>query len=102
MQVPAYMATKTRITKTRKRQLRSLCFVVSVFVVSWLLVAGVGLSAQTPAPTSPNWPQFRGNPRLTGVAAIEPRETLKLRWTYEAGESIESSAAIVDGAVYVG
>jgi outer membrane protein assembly factor BamB len=30
-----------------------------------------------------------------------PRE-FRVLWTYEAGESIESSAAIVDGAVYVG
>ena len=28
--------------------------------------------------------------------------TLKLLWTYEAGDAIESSAAIADGVVYVG
>ncbi|MDQ6706543.1 MAG: PQQ-binding-like beta-propeller repeat protein, partial [Acidobacteriota bacterium] len=48
------------------------------------------------------WPQFRGNPQLTGVAATTVPSTLKLLWTYEAGESIESSAAIVGGTVYVG
>jgi outer membrane protein assembly factor BamB len=48
------------------------------------------------------WPQFRGNPQLTGVAAAPLPATLKLLWTYEAGDSIESSAAIADGAVYVG
>src|SRR5688572_30368948 len=66
------------------------------FVFSWLpfvLVSGQGAA---------NWPQFRGNARLTGVAAAAPPDTLRLKWTYEAGESIESSAAIVDGAVYVG
>jgi len=57
------------------------------------------LSAQTPAP---NWPQFRGDARLTGTATTVPPAALSLKWTYEAGESIESSAAIVDGAVYVG
>ena len=41
-------------------------------------------------------------PRLTGVATAAPPATLALKWTYEAGESIESSAAIADGAVYVG
>jgi hypothetical protein len=55
--------------------------------------------AQTP---SGNWGQFRGNPRLTGAAPTAPPASLKLRWVYEAGESIESSAAIVDGGVYVG
>ena len=48
------------------------------------------------------WPQFRGNARLTGVSTSAPPRTLKLLWKYEAGDSIDSSAAIVDGAVYVG
>src|SRR5258706_5495496 len=66
-------------------------------VASLLLVGS--LAAQAP---SPNWPQFRGNGHLTGVAAMAPPATLALKWTYEAGESIESSAAVVDGVVYVG
>jgi outer membrane protein assembly factor BamB len=48
------------------------------------------------------WPQFRGNPQLTGVAAGAVPANLKLLWTYEAGDSIESSAAISEGTVYVG
>ncbi len=44
-----------------------------------------------------DWPQFRGNPQLTGVAAAALPATLKLLWTYEAGDVIESSAAIVSG-----
>ena len=48
------------------------------------------------------WPQFRGNPQLTGVAAGPVPAVLKLLWTYDAGESIESSAAIAGGTVYVG
>src|SRR5262245_36827868 len=56
-----------------------------VFVFSWL-VLGVGITAQTP---SPNWPQFRGNPRLTGVAPTAPPDTLRLKWTYDTGDSIE-------------
>src|SRR5262245_1713396 len=49
-----------------------------------------------------DWPQFRGNPQLTGVTTNVLPKTLKLLWTYEHGESIESSAAIADGGVYVG
>src|SRR4030095_2340421 len=64
-----------------------------------VFAAGLVVSAQTPAA---NWYQFRGNPRLTGIASTAPPERPKLQWTYEAGESIESSAAIVDGVVYVG
>src|ERR1035441_2896915 len=53
------------------------------------------------APPTDDWPQFRGNPQLTGVAAGPVPTTLKLLWTYDAGESIESSAAIPGGTVYV-
>ncbi|MCP9495279.1 MAG: PQQ-binding-like beta-propeller repeat protein [Pyrinomonadaceae bacterium MAG19_C2-C3] len=49
-----------------------------------------------------SWAQFRGNPQLTGYSRSGLPENLKLQWTFEAGESIESSAAIVDGTVYVG
>src|SRR5947209_8476262 len=71
------------------------------FVLSWspLFLCLLSLSAQTPAT---NWSQFRGNARLTGVTTSAPPAALSVRWTYDAGEAIESSAAIVDGAVYVG
>ena len=49
-----------------------------------------------------SWPQFRANPQLTGIAASPLAPALKVMWTFDAGEAIESSAAIVDGAVYVG
>lgn len=48
------------------------------------------------------WAHFRGSGLLTGVTASALPEKLSVAWTYEAGESIESSAAIVDGVVYVG
>jgi outer membrane protein assembly factor BamB len=48
------------------------------------------------------WAQFRGGHQLIGVSVSNVPKDLKLVWTYEAGESIESSAAIVNGAVYVG
>ena len=76
-----------------------------------LLVAAmaVRLAGQTPvnspasSPESSNeWRQFRGNHSLTGVADSAPPANLKLLWTYETGDSIESSAAIADGIVYVG
>ncbi|MBA3247747.1 MAG: PQQ-like beta-propeller repeat protein, partial [Pyrinomonadaceae bacterium] len=49
-----------------------------------------------------NWPQFRGNGQLTGVSKSDVPQNLRVVWTYEAGDAIESSAAIADGAVYVG
>lgn len=59
-------------------------------------------SATVSLQTADSWPQFRANYNLTGVAASTVPDNLKLLWTYDAGESIESSAAIADGTVYVG
>ncbi len=67
-------------------------------VVAFLVVLAAVVSAQAPA----DWAQFRGNGRLTGVATSALPSALSLRWTYEAGDSIESSPAIADGTVFVG
>jgi outer membrane protein assembly factor BamB len=50
---------------------------------------------------SDTWSQFRGNAG-NGVSESTLPDDLTLKWTYEADEAIDSSAAIVDGAVYVG
>jgi outer membrane protein assembly factor BamB len=58
------------------------------------------LQATTPAT---NWYQFRGNQQLTGLSGttnLPP--TLRHLWTFEAGEAIDSSAAVVGGTVFVG
>ncbi|UCD28507.1 MAG: PQQ-binding-like beta-propeller repeat protein, partial [Planctomycetota bacterium] len=49
-----------------------------------------------------NWPMFRGNPQLTGVAKTTLPKKLQLRWKFEAPAEVESSAAIIDGMVYIG
>ena len=64
-----------------------------------IAAAVVSVSAQAP---SGGWPQFRGSSALLGTTEATLPPTLKLLWTYEAGDSIESSAAIADGVVYVG
>ncbi len=48
------------------------------------------------------WPMFRGNPQLTGLARGTLPDELHVRWKYETAEPITSTAAIVDGVVYVG
>lgn len=68
----------------------------------FLAAALATFAAQAPPATTDQWPQFRGNPHLTGVAKSELPAALKVLWTVEVGESVESSAAIVDGTVYVG
>ena len=66
-----------------------------------ILIAAATVSASAQAPQN-TWPQFRGSAALLGTSEATPPSTLKLLWTYDAGDSIESSAAIVDGIVYVG
>ena len=56
------------------------------------------VSAQAPATA---WPQFRGSAPLIGISAAQMPVSLKVQWTYEAGDAIESSAAIADGTVFV-
>ena len=73
---------------------RFLLLILSGFILSFVVQA-----QDTPAN---NWSQFRGNHSLTGVSQATVPTTLKQLWTYEAGDSIESSAAIVGGTVFVG
>ncbi len=59
-----------------------------------------------PSPLSPlhaDWPVFRGNPQATGVAAGGLPEKLERLWTFSTTKGgFESTAAIVDGVVYIG
>lgn len=66
-----------------------------------LLILTLAISAMADTPAN-NWAQFRGNHSLTGVSQSNVPSSLKPLWTYEAGDSIESSAAIVGGTVFVG
>jgi eukaryotic-like serine/threonine-protein kinase len=54
------------------------------------------------AQLSQTWPMFRGSSNLTGTSSAELPKSLKLRWSYPAKDSIESSAAIAEGIVYMG
>jgi outer membrane protein assembly factor BamB len=66
------------------------------------LMVAAGLALGLNLWAADEWPQFRGNPSLTGVSTSPLPKTLKLLWTFDAGDSIESSAAISEGVVYVG
>lgn len=67
-----------------------------------LLILCLAVSVMAQDASADNWAQFRGNHSLTGVSTSDVPTSLKQLWTYEAGESIESSAAIVGGTVFVG
>lgn len=72
----------------------------SVVASVFLLVPS--LLSFSASPRSDAWPQFRGNRQLTGVSSAVLPKTLRLLWSYETGDSIESSAAILEGIVFVG
>jgi len=78
-------------------------FVISSILICIIFVPAV-IAQRPPASIAPaaEWRQFRGTPSLAGVSAATLPATLKLLWTYEAGDPIDSSAAIVGGVVYVG
>jgi eukaryotic-like serine/threonine-protein kinase len=84
---------------------KKLCVSVSLWPVIALLVihAALPLEGQTQGAAPPaEWRQFRGTPQLTGVSSSAPPAALKLIWTYDTGEVIDSTAAIASGVVYVG
>jgi outer membrane protein assembly factor BamB len=49
-----------------------------------------------------DWPMFRGAPGLSGVAAGSLPEKPSLLWSFKTGGPVRSSAAIVDGRVFIG
>jgi outer membrane protein assembly factor BamB len=73
------------------------------FLIFLVLAALASAAGQVrPELAAADWPQFRGDARLSGVATSTLPKTLKLLWSYETGDSTDSSAAIADGIVYVG
>lgn len=50
----------------------------------------------------PDWPMFRGNPSLTGFTESKLPTAMKLKWRFQAGGQVLSSAAIVGDRVYIG
>ncbi|HET9482041.1 MAG TPA: PQQ-binding-like beta-propeller repeat protein [Candidatus Polarisedimenticolia bacterium] len=64
---------------------------------AWLTVASAPVRSPEAA-----WPSFRGTPQLTGAAGAALPGELKPIWTFQAGGGIESTAAILGGAIYVG
>src|ERR671913_369746 len=71
----------------------------SIGYLAAVILTATTLSAQAPAAS---WPQFRGSSNLIGTTQAPLPPKLKVLWTYETGDAIDSSAAIVGGVVYVG
>jgi outer membrane protein assembly factor BamB len=80
-----------------------------ILLTALILALAAPQAAQVPAaPAGPaavaggNWPQFRNTSALTGVAGSALSAAPKIRWTYDAGAAVESSAAIAGDTAYVG
>ena len=58
--------------------------------------------SQPAAAVKTDWPIFRGNPALHGVAAGTLEDSLSLAWTFTSGAEITSSAVVHDGTVFFG
>ena len=97
----SWARTKCRHTPNRFRQFDAVRLRFLALASISVVVLTIAVQSQQPR-VSESWPQFRGNPALTGVTQSTVPASLKVAWTYEAGEPIESSAAIADGVVYVG
>ncbi|MFN0087329.1 MAG: PQQ-binding-like beta-propeller repeat protein [Blastocatellia bacterium] len=71
-------------------------------VLGLLLIFALDAAPVRGQAAADSWPQFRGGYNLTGVSPSQVPVGLKLLWTFDAGDIIESSAAIAGGTVYVG
>ncbi|MCH7591500.1 MAG: PQQ-binding-like beta-propeller repeat protein [Planctomycetes bacterium] len=83
--------------------------VACAFVCATLLISPARAGEREPAkavasekPGQRNWSMFRGGPQLRGIAHTRLPDRLKVRWKFEAPDAVTSSAAIVNGTVYVG
>ena len=67
------------------------------------LCVGVGAEIEsTPAPGASDWPIYRGDAALTGVAATTLPDAPKLLWSFKTEGPILSSPVVGNGRVYVG
>ena len=78
---------------------------VGTLLATGVLVAGIGRvwgAGDAPGASGSAWPSFRGDAELTGVAGSPLPDELTVRWKFEAPDAISSTAAIVEGVVFVG
>jgi outer membrane protein assembly factor BamB len=71
-----------------------------LLIAGLLTATSLHLAAADDKPA--DWPVFRGNPLQTGVAVSVLPERLDILWKFKTKDSIEGTAAIVGGTVFVG
>ena len=88
-----------QVPKRNSAHLKSKATAQRSVPATFLILALLLLASYT---TLGNWTSFRGDPQLTGVADSQLPENPQLLWTFQAEDMIESTAAVVDGTVYIG
>jgi len=81
-------------------RLKAICMLS--FACSSLLGSLAVLAMEEGGPAIPDWPCFRGDAELKGVAAAVLPERLELLWTHETGKTTVSSPIIAQGLVFIG
>jgi outer membrane protein assembly factor BamB len=82
---------------------RTTLLLAGILLLPTLLLAdGKDQKAEPSGTITQDWPIFRGNPLQTGVANSSLPDKLAFRWKFKAKDSIEGTAAIVKGTVFVG
>lgn len=76
-------------------------------VVDWIWHIRPRKSVQPPEPIAvsfggPDWPIFRGNSAMTGVASGAFPEKFALAWKFKTEDAIKSSPVVAEGRVFVG
>src|SRR6266581_8162830 len=64
--------------------------------------AWLGLGATNASAATNDWPMFHGGPALTGVTTARLPDKLVQLWSIKTGGPVKSSAAIVQGQVFIG
>jgi outer membrane protein assembly factor BamB len=82
--------------------MKSLKSALFLATITTTLLIGSTASGAAPQPGIGSWPMFRGQPSLIGIAHGSLSSRLKLKWTYKTKAEVKSSAAVVDGRVYIG
>jgi outer membrane protein assembly factor BamB len=86
-------------------QLRRESRMVNSLASVLILLPVYALSQTAPGvPTAPadRWPMYRGTHAMTGVSGSPLPEQPKLLWKVETKSSVDATAAIADGVVYIG
>lgn len=67
-----------------------------------LLVSLHGFGSIHGVTASEDWPVDRGNAAATGATEQTLPKDLVVKWRYDAGESVDTTAVVADGRVFVG